>query len=365
MSPRIPVLFCCLAGLFASLDATHAADPAPTRVVIAHAQLPAGPDQVQLPGTIDAWQETRIYARTDGYVRHWHADIGDHVAAGDSLVEIDAPEVDQAAAAAVAAVAQAQANLELARVSYERWQALLDRQMVSAHEVDERRATLAARNADLRAAQANVDRLRELQGFKQVTAPFAGTVTMRNVEHGALVQGGSGAAAVELYRVAETDRLRIRVRVPQSRLRAVEAGLDATVLVAEFPGRQFAGKVVRTAGAIDPASRTLLTEIELPNPQGELLPGLYAEVRLSLPAAAGMVLVPANAVRIDAAGAHVATVDDRNIVQLKRVTLGRNLGTRIEILTGLRPETPVILNPTDLLQDGVMVEVTESAAPAA
>ena len=344
----------------------HAAEPAPpvTRPVVVIARAAAAPasTELQLPGTIEAWQETLINARISGYVARWHAEIGDEVEAGQLLVEIDAPEIDQALAAARAECEQAEANLEIARTTYERWQALVERKTVAEHDVDERRAVFAARKADLLAAKAKVNRLVELSGFKHVVAPFAGTITKRAVENGALIDAG-GQGRHEMYRVAETKRLRIRVGVPQANLRAIKPGLPATVLVAEYPGQRFAGTVVRSAGAIDPSTRTLLTEVELPNQDRVLLPGLYAQVRFELPFASDTVLVPTNAVRIDAKGAHVAIVDGAQKVQLKQVELGRNLGTQVEVLHGLAADAPVILNPTDLLQDGLEVIAKEPPAP--
>ena len=331
-------------------------------VVIARAIAAPASSELLLPGTIEAWQETLVNARTDGYVKRWHAEIGDRVKAGDLLVEIDAPEIDQALAAARAARAQAVANLDIARTTYARWKTLVERKTVAEQELDERHANFEARKADLLAADAEVARLGELHAFKRVVAPFGGTVTRRNVEHGALIDAGSSEAR-ELYRVAETARLRIRVGVPQANLRAIRRGLAATVLVAEYPGQRFEGKVVRTAGALDPATRTLLTEVELPNADGKLLPGLYAQVRFDMPFAGETVLVPTNAVKVDAHGAHIATVDAQQTVQMKQVELGRNLGTQVEVLHGLAPDTPVILNPTDLLQDGLPVLAKEPVAP--
>lgn len=338
------------------------AEAPPPVVVITRAIAPPATSELLLPGTIEAWQETLINARTDGYVRRWHAEIGDHVAANELLVELDAPEIDQALAAARAARAQAVANLEIARTTFERWQALVARKTVSAHELDERHATFEAREADLLAADAEVRRLTELDGFKRVLSPFAGTVTRRNVENGALIDAGSKDAQ-EMYRVAETTRLRIRVGVPQANLRSITRGLPADVLVAEFPGRRFSGKVVRHAGAIDPTTRTLLTEIELPNDDGQLLPGLYAQVSMQLPFEPGTLLVPTNAIKVDAKGAHIATVDEQQLVEILPVTLGRNLGTQIEVLHGLPANAAVILNPTDLLQNGMKVIAKEPPAP--
>ncbi len=358
-----------LSALFvASGLAARAADlppPAPPPVVVVtHAQPPTGNgDNLLLPGTIEAWQATEIHARTSGYVKHWYADIGDHVTSGQLLAEIEAPEVDQLLAASRAVVAQAEANLEIARLNFDRWKKLVAKKTVSEFELDERAALFKARSADLLAARANRQRYEELARFKRVLAPFAGTVTRRNVENGVLIDAGSGTNLHEMYRVAETSRLRIRVGVPQSRMREITVGMPADVLVSEFPGKRFGGKIVRTAGAIEPASRTLLTEVELDNANGDLLPGLYAQVAFKLAVNTAVVLVPTNTVRFDGTGARVATVDGAGTVRVAKVDLGRNLGTQFEVVHGLAAATPVILNPTDLLVDGLKVEVKE--APAA
>ena len=352
-------------ALLGSLQPAAAeAPPAPPPLVIITRAAPPPPGtELLLPGTIEAWQETAVHARTSGYVRRWLPDIGHPVKAGELLVELDTPEVDQALLAAKASVAQAEANLELARINHQRWQTLVARQTVPAYELDERAATFKARTADLAAAIANRQRYEELSGFKRVVAPFAGTVTQRSVEIGQLVDAGRGAGQA-LYRVAETGRLKIRVGVPQSYVRSMAAGLLADVTVAEFPGRRFGGKVSRTAGAIEPASRTLLTEIELPNADGQLVPGLYAQVLFKVPVAIDVVMVPTNTVRIDAKGARVGTVGEDGVMHWVPVGLGRNVGTQYEVLQGLAVKAPVILNPSDLLQDGMKVEAKELPPPA-
>lgn len=350
-----------LLGLLLATGAAPAADapatpppaPAPT-VIFIHPVPPPAAGETLLPGSIEAWQETPIHARTNGYVKRWHAEIGQRVEAGELLVEIDAPEVDQALAASRAAVAQAEANQNLARINFERWQKLVARKTVPEFELDEREALFKARSADLLAARANQQRYEELSRFKRVLAPFAGTITARMVENGALIDAGAGNKH-PLYTLAETRRLRIRVGVPQARLREISAGMPAAVLVAEFPGRRFEGKVARTAAAVEPASRTLLTEVELDNADGRLLPGLYAQVGFKLTGDAAVVLVPTNTVRFDARGAHVATVTEDGKIRMLDVEIGRNLGTQFEIVHGLDPQAAVVLNPTDLLKDGLGV----------
>ena len=342
------------AGPAHAADTPPAPPPAPPPVVIfTHPVAPPAAGETLLPGTIEAWQETPIHARTNGYVKRWHAEIGQRVEAGELLVEIDAPEVDQALAASRAAVAQAEANQNLARINFERWQKLVARKTVPEYELDEREAIFKARSADLLAARANQQRYEELSRFKRVLAPFAGTVTARMVENGALVDAGGNNHP--LYTLAETQRLRIRVGVPQARLREIGVGMPASALVAEFPGRRFAGKVARNAAAIEPASRTLLTEVELDNADGSLLPGLYAQVGFKLTGDAAVVLVPTNTVRFDARGAHIATVTEDSKIHLLDVELGRNLGTQFEVVQGLDANASVVMNPTDLLKDGLTV----------
>lgn len=356
MRPQFALLALTLIGGPASAADAPAAPPAPPPpvVIFTHPVPPPAAGEVTLPGTIEAWQETPIHARTNGYVKRWHAEIGQRVEAGALLVELDAPEVDQALAASRAAVAQAEANQNLARINFERWQKLVARKTVPEYELDEREALFKARSADLLAARANQQRYEELSRFKRVLAPFAGTITQRMVENGALIDAGGGNTH-PLYTLAETQRLRIRVGVPQARLREIGTGMPAAVLVAEFPGRRFAGQVARTAAAIEPASRTLLTEVELDNADGTLLPGLYAQVAFKFTGDAALLLVPTNTVRFDARGAHIATVQEDKTIRILDVALGRNLGTQFEVVGGLDAKASVVLNPTDLLKDGLTV----------
>jgi RND family efflux transporter MFP subunit len=363
MRARLSLLGLVLAAQGATAaDAPPSPPPGPTPLlVITRAATPAPSGDTLLPGTVEATQETAIHARTNGYVKRWHAEIGDRVKAGQLLVEIDAPEVDQALAASRAALAQAEANLDIAQLQFERWKKLVAKKTVPEYELDEREATFKARRADVVAARANLQRYQELAQFKQVTAPYAGTITQRMVETGALIDAGSGSHP--LYRLAQTAKLRIRVGVPQARLREIVVGMPAQVLVAEFPGKRFDAKVTRTARAVEPASRTLLTEVELDNADDTLMPGLYAQVAFQLPTAPGTVLIPTNAVRFDRKGAHLATVDETHHIHLLTIELGRNLGTQFEVVNGLAASAPVVLNPTDLLQEGTLVEVKEPAAP--
>jgi RND family efflux transporter MFP subunit len=311
--------------------------------------------ELSLPADIHAYEQTRIYARADGYLRKWNADIGARVEAGQVLAEIDTPELDQELNQARAALAQAQANLVLARTTAERWQGLLADHAVSHQEVDEKNGALAARQADAQAAEAAVRRLVELTSFKEVRAPFAGTVTRRLVDTGALIRAGAAASA--LFELAQTDTLRVQVNVPQAYLRDIALGASAQVKVPEYPGRSFAGKVLRTSGAVEPASRTMLTEIEVPNHDGALFPGTHAEVQLSLASSQPPMVVPATAVLIRGDGVQVAVVDSDSIIRLQKVQLGRDLGKSVEIVAGLAEGAKIVTNPNDTLTDGMKVRI--------
>lgn len=339
-------------------------DQRPTVNVIA-SQRPSDDASLVLPGSTQAIQESAMYARTNGYVRKWNADIGAKVEAGQLLAEIETPEVDQELNQARANVAQASANFDLARATLTRWQQLVAQKVVSSQEYDEKKSAADARAADLQVAQANVKRLEELQGFEKVVAPFSGIVTARNIDNGNLVSGGSTGQTAPLFRLAQTDTLRIYVNVPQTQSRSIAPGQTATVSVREIPDKSFNATVVRTAGAIDPASRTLLTELQLPNKDGELFPGMYAEVKFALPQDAHNLVVPGNAVTIRSDGPKVLIVDAKNTIRTRSVKLGRDLGDKVEIVSGLNPNEPLVANPTDALHDGVEVKVQSQSAKSA
>jgi RND family efflux transporter MFP subunit len=317
--------------------------------------------QLALPGDVHAFEQTKIYARADGYLLKWNTDIGAKVEAGQVLAEIDSPELDQELNQSRAALAQAQANLILARSSAERWLGLLKDRAVSQQEVDEKTGALAARDADVKAAEAAVLRLEKLASFKEVRAPFAGTITGRFVDTGALIRAGSSASA--LFDLAQTDSLRIHVNVPQAYLRDITTGSAVQVRVAEYPDRTFDGKVLRTSGAFDPTTRTLLTEIEVPNRDGALFPGIHVDVQLSVAQANPPIVVPATAVIVRSEGLQVAVVNDADAIRLQKVQVGRDLGRTVEIVSGLSDGTRIVTNPTDTLVDGTPVRIA-GAQPA-
>jgi RND family efflux transporter MFP subunit len=337
-------------------------------VTVTNATRLAASVQLALPGDVRAFEETKIYARADGYLLRWNSDIGAKVQAGQVLAEIDTPELDQELNQSRAALAQAQANVMLARSSAERWQGLLKNRAVSEQEVDEKTSALAARQADVEAAEAAVARLEKLSSFKEVRAPFAGTITRRLVDTGALIRAGGNASA--LFELAQMDTLRVQVNVPQAYLRDLTVGSPVAIAVAEYPGRTFPGKVLRTSGAFDAATRTMLTEIEVPNRNGELFPGIHVDVQLSLAQANPPIIVPARAVIIRSEGLQVAEVDDANSIRLHKVQVGRDLGKTLEIVSGLNEGARFVINPTDTLLDGMSVRIagapkqTPSVAPA-
>jgi RND family efflux transporter MFP subunit len=341
------------------LDAAR--DQRPT-VSVVSTQRPEGAANLVLPGSTQAIQETPIYARTNGYVRKWYTDIGAKVEAGDLLAEIETPEIDQELNQARATAQQAIANSELARATLTRWQELVAKKVVSAQEFDEKKSALDARQADLTAAQANVARLEKLQGFQKVVAPFAGIVTTRNIDNGALVSAGNGGQTSALFHVAQTDTLRIYVTVPQTNARSVAPGQSAAVSFREIPEKTFDAKVVRTAGALDPASRTLLTELQVANSDGQLFPGMYAEVKFAFPQDGRTLLVPGNAVTVQSDGPKVLIVDAKQTLRARSVKLGRDLGDKVEILSGLNPAEPLVANPSGSLREGEEVKAQPQPA---
>lgn len=318
------------------------------------------PGGTPLPAEIRPLVEAPIYARASGYVKRWLVDIGANVEAGQLLAEIDTPELDQDLARSRAEVSQAEAALSLAKTTAARWAELAKTASVSEQESAEKQADLALKLATTEAARAGLRRLEEMKSFAKVTAPFGGTVTARLTDIGQLVNAGSGK---ELFRLAQMRTLRVFVRVPQALGRAVAVGQSAQLALTELPGRKFTGKVVRTAGAIDAASRTLLVEIEVNNERGEILSGSYALVQLTEAKPEAALTIPANTLLFRAEGAQVGVVPADGKVQLRTVRLGRDFGASVEILEGLSLNDLVILNPSDSLTAGTVVQVGGSGVP--
>jgi RND family efflux transporter MFP subunit len=329
----------------------------PTVAVVAP-ERGAPQDEITLPGTMQAFADAPIYARTTGYLKRWHVDIGTHVKAGQLLAEIDTPELDQQLMQARADLATTEANARLAQSTAERYRDLIKSDSVSQLDLDNANGNLEAKQTAVESARANVRRLEQLQSFRRIEAPFDGVITARNTDVGALID--SGGNAKELFHIAAMHRLRVFVNVPQVYSRAAQTGLTAELTLKEFPGRRFTGTLARTSGAIDVASRTLLTEVDVDNPKGELLPGSYAEVHFKLPSAAATLRLPVDSLIFKADGLQVATVDGSNKVAMLTVTAGRDFGDAVEILSGLSGDERVVLNPPDSLTAGQTVRVAAS-----
>jgi RND family efflux transporter MFP subunit len=332
----------------------------PTVAVAYPAPAKAAP-ALTLSGELRPLAETSIYARASGFVHAWTADLGAHVEAGQILAELDTPELNRQLAQARAELAQVDAASALAEITARRWREMLQNKAVSTQETDEKVADLALKRATVEASRANVQRLEELLSFNKITAPFSGTITMRQLDVGQLVTDGANR---ELYRIAKTDKLRVFVRVPQSYARAVTVGQTAELTVPEIPGRKFPGKIVRSAGAFDASSRTLLTEIEVDNSKNELLSGSYALVRLTDAHPEAALTLPAATLLFRPEGVLVAAVVDGKIV-MHTVTLGRDFGATMEILDGVTPKDAVIVNPPDSVVDGMEVRVIAPKMPGA
>ncbi|MBV8213106.1 MAG: efflux RND transporter periplasmic adaptor subunit [Verrucomicrobia bacterium] len=325
---------------------------------------------VELPGQTQAYVQAPVFAQTSGYLKKWYFDIGAQVKAGDILGEIDTPQVDQQLNQSKATLKEAQAALDLSRVTYRRDQDLLQRRVIAQQDFDTAASDLGVKQATVNADEAAVLSLQALEDFKTVKAPFDGIVTARNTDIGALVNSGSGNP---LFIVAQVKPLRVYINVPENMAQDVAVGASAELRFNEFPGREFTGKVVRTAGAIDPNSRTLLTEVDVPNESGELFPGAYTQVRLVTGSNNRSVLVPANTLLFRSEGAAVGVVDQNNVVELKKIKIGRDLGNQLEVTQGVGPDDRIIINPPDSLAAGQKVKVRPtqeekkqaSATPAA
>ncbi len=346
----------------AELESDTMENLVPTVSVIQPKRTPAQ-IQLELPGNITAFEEAPIYARVSGYLKHWLTDIGTHVVAGQPLAEIETPELDQELNQANAVLAQANANLEIARISSERWQKLRASDSVSQQDTDVRVATWHARQADVLAAESNVKRLTEMTNFKMLIAPFPGIITVRTMDAGTLITAGSSR---EIFRLARIDPLRVYISLPQAYSQMVKTNDEATLTFSELPGQSFTGVVDRTAGAIDPISRTLLTEILVTNHDGKLFPGAHTMVRVNMATGVNPVVVPVNTLLFrNEQGVQVGLVDSNGLVRLANVTMGRDYGTTVEIVYGLSETDQVILNPSDSLQPGIKVHVAKAETEAA
>ena len=358
-------------------------------VSVAHPKLGALQNEVLLPGNIQAFIDSPISARASGYLKKWYADIGARVKAGQVLADIDAPELDQQVQQAQSALEQAKAALEqalanlqqgkanqdLARITAQRWASLLEKGVVSRQDNDQQQAqyraqtanvealekAIAAARSNIASSQANLSRLQALQEFKTVRAPFDGVITARNTDIGALV--AAGTPSQELFHIAAIAKLRVYVNVPEIYSQSAKPGIAAELSLTEFPGRRFRGQVARTAEAMDAGTRTLLTEVDVDNPTGELRPGAYAQVHLSLPAGVPSVIVPIGSVLFRSEGLRIGVLRDKNTVEMVPVILGKDYGTEVEVLSGVRAGDLIVMDPPDSLTSGTVVRPVTAEAP--
>ena len=323
-------------------------------VSVIHPEKASTTIPLQLPGQTRAYIEAPIFAQTSGYLQKWYFDIGAKVKAGDVLAEIDTPQVDQQLNQARAQLKVAEAARDLAQVTYKRDQDLYNRRVIAAQDFDTAADTFRQNQAAVIADQASVNSLEALENFKTVKAPFDGIVTERDTDIGAFVPSGTG---VQLFRMAQTSPLRVYINVPQTFSRFVKPGTQADLILNELPGRKFPAHVTNTAGAIDPTSRTLLTELEVPNETGEVLPGAYAEINLKLQGDTGLFTVPSNVLLFRSEGTAVGIVHPDGKVEVRKIVINRDLGDRLQISQGLSESDQVIVNPSDSLADGMMVSI--------
>jgi RND family efflux transporter MFP subunit len=330
-------------------------------VAVMHAPVESTQEDLVLPGAMQAYVESPIYARTNGYLKKWYHDIGSRVRQGDLLADIDTPEVDQQLSQARADLKTAQANANLSKITATRYQELIKTDGVSKQEVDNAVGDLEAKVANVNSAEANVRRLEDLESFKHIYAPFGGVITRRNVDIGTLINAGNGGASQQLFSLAQTDPIRVYVSVPEAYAPSIRAGLEAFLELTQYPGQKFEGKVVRTAEAIDAGTRTLLTEVDVPNHNGALLPGGYAQAHLQVKVTGARLAVPVNALLFRSEGLRAVVVDANHKTHLRSLTIGRDYGTTLEVLQGLDVNDWIVVNPADSLDEGLEVHVKEIA----
>ena len=331
-------------------------------VAVIHPKPESAQQELVLPSTLQAYTESPIYARTNGYLSKWYHDIGTRVQKGELLADIETPEIDQELMQARAAHEQAMAQMEIAKTSAQRWEALRKMDAVAQQETDERASGYAQAQATVAAAIANLRRLEQLESFKHVYAPFSGVVTKRNVDIGALINAGNTGSNAELFDIARTDPIRVYVSVPEAYAASVHTGVRAVIQTNSSASKTFSGDVVRNADAIDPTTRTLLTEIDVPNTKDELLPGAYARVHFQLQTARPMLSLPVNALLFRGEGVRAAVVEGSSRIRLQPITLGRDYGLEVEVISGLKETDAIVLNPSDSLEDGQQVTVQEKAS---
>ena len=334
-----------------------------TAVSVVSPKRTAPAQEIILPGNVQPFITSPVYARTNGYLRKWYFDIGAHVKQGQLLAVIETPEVDQQLEQSISNLDTAKANLALAEITKNRYQGLLKSNAVAQQDVDNAVGTYNANKAIVEASQANVKQLRALQSFEKVYAPFDGVITARNTDIGDLINSGSTSnVKTDLFHIAQPRVLRVYVNVPEEYSRGMKVGMTADLILTEFPGRRFQGKLVRTADAINMTTRTLLIEIDVDNPTGTLLTGSYAEVHLAIPAQASTFLLPVNTLLFRSEGLRVGIVKNGKVV-LSAVTPGHDFGNEIEIVSGLQSDDQVILNPPDSIVSGQEAQIVQATLP--
>ncbi len=328
-------------------------------VAVIHPATESAQEDLVLPGTMQAYVESPIYARTNGYLKKWYRDIGSRVRQGELLADIDTPEVDQQLSQARADLNTAKANAHLSEITATRFTELIKTDGVSKQEVDNANGDLEAKRAIVQSSEANVRRLEDLESFRHIYAPFSGVITRRNVDVGTLINAGNGGSSQQLFFLAQTDPIRVYVSMPETYAPSIHAGLGAFLELTQYPGQRFEGKVVRTAEAIDTATRTLLTEVDVPNHNGALLPGGYAQVHLQVKVTGARLEVPVNALLFRSEGLRAVVVDANHKTHLKPLTIGRDYGITLEVLQGLDANDWIVLNPADSLDEGQEVHTKE------
>jgi RND family efflux transporter MFP subunit len=314
-------------------------------------------NEIVLPATLQAYDESPVYARTSGYIRKWYVDIGQHVKSGELLAVIDAPEVDQQLLHARAMLSQSQANLTLAAITAKRFQDLIKDNSVAQQQVDQNNQNLAAQQANVAAASADVANLEQQQIYEKVVAPFDGVVTERHTDTGDLINAGNSGPGAELFRVSKTSMMRIFTPVPEEYSQQIHDGMHVSVELTELPGQHFDGHVTRSTGAINVSSRTLLVEVDVPNPTGKLIPGAYGQVHIKLSVPTRPLLVPAGTILFQAAGPQIAVVNSERQIELRKVTIGSDFGNIVEITSGITAQDNIVANPPDYLVKGMPVTI--------
>ncbi|MBV8226232.1 MAG: efflux RND transporter periplasmic adaptor subunit [Verrucomicrobia bacterium] len=327
-------------------------------VTVVHPEATSKAQEIELPGTTQAYTEAPIYARTSGYLKAWYLDIGGHAKRGQLLAEIETPELDQQLEQAENDLKTAQANLQLAQVTMDRWVYLQKSNVISKQDTDQAVSDFNAKQSTAQAAEANVHRLQKLQEFEHVYAPFDGVITARDTDVGALVQNGNSPGQKELFHLAAIDKLRVYISVPEVYAASIKSGDPVSLTLDEFPGEKFTGTIVRNSNSIDLTTRTLNVEVDVDNPTGRLLPGAYAFVHFKIPGAAGAVTIPTNTLLFRAEGLRVAVVRNGE-VKLVPITIGHDYGSTVEVTSNLTAKDAVIADPSDSIMDGSRVEVAE------